>query len=493
MKQAILSVSSLLLLGGFLLGPTGCEPEMGAPGAPGNPGDKGNMGDKGDKGDKGDPGTPTPSLGAALPATVFVGRSVLLQVSGSNTSFSDKTTVDLGDAGLKVTKVEVGGSGNLRVSVDVGADSRLGAHDVTVKTPGAGPMGTEQVLTLKGGLSLQASLIYGAQTTKTVPQGGFLSLEILNLDATTPLTGATISKGIIPFGALTVPAGGFGTTGFLDALQPAGAFAVTVNQKDVRGRSLSSITDPADTMAPQVTARAPTVLTAGAAKTGESIASNQATNLYKLTTVMGMDDQVALLRFANVGSALQTAAIISAVASTNGRFGEGYYVAPSFNGATATALLLLPKAGDAYLSVTSQRLLGGAANYGYDISYRLLQGAKLMSLKEPMGGDTAASPLLNILNLGDPLFGVDGAIDAVGDLDYITFKAGRTGRVYVQGTTTGLSNVVNVTLFAADCTTPIPGAITRIISQEAAVTAGTSYCARIGGSALPYQLVMTIE
>ena len=58
---------------------------------------------------------------------------------------------------------------------------------------------------------------------------------------------------------------------------------------------------------------------------------------------------------------------------------------------------------------------------------------------------------------------------------------------------TGLSNVVNVTLFAADCTTPIPGAITRIISQEAAVTAGTSYCARIGGSALPYQLVMTIE
>ncbi|HNI60874.1 MAG TPA: hypothetical protein PKW11_13085, partial [Pseudomonadota bacterium] len=120
-----------------------CEGPAGDKGDTGLTGDKGTMGDKGDKGD---PGSVPAALGSLTPSTAFPGRTVMMQLAGVATHFSATSSVTFDDPAIKVTKVELGGNANLRLTVEIGLEAKMGAHDVTISSPPTAPEGGSEEL-----------------------------------------------------------------------------------------------------------------------------------------------------------------------------------------------------------------------------------------------------------------------------------------------------------------------------------------------------------
>lgn len=494
---------SLLFLGSLLTG-AGCgEPEKGDPGA---------MGEKGDPGVKGEPGTVEPSLTLLSPAALYAGRSAVVQISGIGSAFSAGSQVDFGDAAVKVTKVELGSNANLRVTVDVGLDARIGPHDVKVKSPQPAGEGSIE-LKLAGGLTIAASLTVepeagpmGMMVGPSAPQGGFIDLAVKNLDyRDNPLgSGLRLAAPLSLISTTSVSASRVQVVALVDALAPAGAVRASVSTTNPLGQAVGYVADPADPVAPKVTARAPFELRLGGQKTGEAIASRRATKLYKVSTPA--DGQLLQLTFNSFGTGLYTSMsprLVGYMAPASGSFRDGRAIETSATPGmmmgtfmSRTAMVAMPKAGDAYFAIYTSNL-DGSPDHSYSVVAKAGAAGALSSLKEPMMGDSPMAPVATIAELDKPYIGSDGAIDANYEFDYIKFKAKQNGRVYLAvSANPGFS--IGLGVRGPDCNTPFVAPATYsssgAVANEFEVKAGDTYCVRVFGDSAgttPYQLIIS--
>jgi len=498
-------------------GVNGQNGAQGEPGPAGPAGPQGPAGSPGATGPKGDPGTSTvdSSLSSITPSAVLGVRPVTVTITGVGSHFKAGTTVvDFGDPAVTVAKLSVGSATNLSVTLNLAPSAVIGAHNVTVTTPGAGPAGANEQLVLQGGLTVQASLYSelpaGVMAAPTVPQGGLVTVQLRNLDyRDNPFDPATVrpTGGVASLLALAMPptpllnTTTYGNLGLVDALATAGTgLGMTLSTQTPLGTAVQFVSDPKDPNAPQVTATTPVVLNAGATVGNQLIGANFKTVLYKFTAPA--DNYVTQLTLSGLGAGLLggvTAAprVQGYMAPTSGRFADGL---PIDTSATVVAgmlqgrntLLYMPKIGDYYFAVFTDNL-SGSTTHSFSMLAKTTIGTAV-SLKEPSGGDTSTLPVATVM-LDKYYYATDGAIDAAGDTDYVKFTSAKSGRVYAT-VQNGSGARIGVGIYAADCSTvvdsnavlpalPPPGAA----SQETAVTMGTQYCLRVTGpAAASYQL-----
>lgn len=465
----------------------------GEPGPKGDPGEPGRPGDKGDKGDKGDPGVVEPALTLLTPGQGFAGRSVQVQIAGVGTHFGPGTTVSFADPSLQARMIEVGSRANLRVLVEIGAQAKMGRHDVIVTTPGAGRNGTDEKLTLAGGFAVVPSLVAEAPAPDgrppSGPQGGVVRVAALNLDLlANPLSEPRVISGGQVIGDPQWSGRRYSATLLLDALAPPGGLRLVLQGKDPLGGEVTYVMDPADRNAPQVSARMPVALALGMPRMGDSFAAPGQTVLYKITAPA--DEQVLVLTYSGLGTNLLNTQLVGYVAPASGRFAEGRSHRTFTVNMNLLAFDLLPKMGDYYLAVMPSGLGGGTMGYGYTLTARAL-AAKRLELKEPAMRDTPMAPLVDNLTLDKPHYALDGQIDGdgAGDEDYLRFKAGKTGRVYAVASS---SLDVSLALYGPGCT-GVPLA-TGAALLSASVMADAVYCLRIWGFVQrAYELILTQE
>ena len=262
-------------------GVNGQNGAQGEPGPAGPAGPQGPAGSPGATGPKGDPGTSTvdSSLSSITPSAVLGVRPVTVTITGVGSHFKAGTTVvDFGDPAVTVAKLSVGSATNLRVTLNLAPSAVIGAHNVTVTTPGAGPAGANEQLVLQGGLTVQASLYSelpaGVMAAPTVPQGGLVTVQLRNLDyRDNPFDPSTVrpTGGVASLLALAMPptpllnTTTYGNLGLVDALATAGTgLGMTLSTQTPLGTAVQFVSDPKDPNAPQVTATTPVVLNAGA-------------------------------------------------------------------------------------------------------------------------------------------------------------------------------------------------------------------------------------
>jgi hypothetical protein len=492
-----------LFLGSLLTG-AGC-------GAP-EKGDPGEKGEKGDPGEKGSSGTVEPTLTLLSPASLYAGRSALVQITGIGGAFAAGSQVDFGDAAIKATKVEVGSNANLRVTVDVGLDARLGPHDVKVVSPRPAGEGTIE-LKLAGGLTVAPSLTVepetgpmGMMVGPSAPQGGFIELAVKNLDyRDNPLgSGLKLAAPLSLISITSVSAARAQVVALVDALAPAGPVRTALSTTNPLGQSVGFVADPADTVAPKVAPRTPFELRLGGLKNGESIAARRATKLYKVTTTA--DGQLVQVMFTNFGTGLYPATsprLLGYMAPTSGSFRDGRAIETSATPGmmmgtlfARTALIAMPKAGDAYLAIYTSNF-DGSPDHSFTVTAKAGAAAALSSLKEPMMGDSPAAPVATIAELDKPYVGSDGAIDANYEFDYIKFKAKQNGRVYLAvSANPGLS--IGLGVRGPDCNAPFVATASYsssgAVANEFEAKAGETYCVRVFGDSAgttPYQLIIS--
>lgn len=447
---------------------------VGDPGPQGVPGEPGTQGPQGPQGPQAPAAVIEPVLTLLTPARGFPDRSVLLQVSGVGTHFKADTRVRLDDPEITVGRISVGSAGYLTAELRTSIRARLGAHDLTVETQApAGP----EAPALKGSFHIVPSLVADAQGNTSAPQGGLVDFNLRSVDRDSPPVGTAVLSGDVRALYLSTLSGRAVGYGLVDALATAGGLPLALTF-DSGGNKLGYVLDPADPAAPKTTARAATALTLGTALGGEKIAAPRTTSLYKITTEG--DAQVVQLSFVTSGG-LSASTVAGAIAPDSGKWSEGQLFYASVSGTTQTALALGGKKGTHYLTVLPASL-GGGADYGYSITARA-EAAKTVSLKESdTSPDTPAAPLGSI-TLDQPHVSSDAALESAGDLDYVKITAKKSGRLYVQATTSGLglsAPATTVALFQADCTTQL--APPRAVQQEIAVSADLTYCARISSS-----------
>lgn len=456
-------------------------------------GPTGPQGEPGPKGEPGPVGTLPAQLVGVLPNSVYAERPVTLQVSGLLTHFSAGTTVRFDDPAISVSKISVQGPGYLVATVQAGREVRLGAHDITVESAAVDPSGQptpgRETVSLKGALVVAGTL--GAEATgnsKTVEQGGVVDWNIRNLDRDNPLGSVVRIDGGVRGLVVSSLSGRMVGYGLVDALTPPGPISLHATS-EVAGQKLGYALEPSGPSVPQVTARTATPLGLGVTRTGEKLFAGKQSNLYKLT--LGGDAQLVSLTFAVEGGLLSSP-LLGATAPASGRFADGQLFYVSTNLLTQTALAYVPSRGDAYAAVLTTQLSGGGT---YSVTARAATAIEV-SLLEPGTKDSPTSPLLDLV-LDGPRLGQRGAIDGVVDVDYLRIRPAKTGRLYVQAVTPGQGlspSTVSVAILAGDCVTPL--AALRPVAQEAAVTAGQSYCAVVSsptGYVGPYQLIATQE
>lgn len=517
---------------GFLGCLVGCDGINGSNGGTGGTGAVGPAGPKGDKGDTGAQGPPgtggtggtgDSSLSGLTPAAIPGARSALIEISGVGTHFkAGTTTVTFNDAagadlGIVVTRVTVGSATNVRVNVDLTPAAKIGPHDVVVVTPGALTGGAEERLTLQAGLAVQSTLFSELQTGTTVPtvqQGGLTNVYLRNLDyrdnpfdkdTVRPLSGIANLNGLNLASPLmpTLDATTFGNMVLVDALPPTGGLAMGLQTTSAIGQTTNFISDPADTKAPQVTARMSLVLNAGSSLGNQKVAAPNTTVLYKYTSPA--DNYVATVQLSMLGSALLGGAVaaprvLGHLAPTTGRFAEGlpFDTSATVAGGSITArnvALHLPKMGDYYFVLYTNDL-SGSDMHTYQLLLKSAVGASV-SVKEPATPDTPGMPLAAVApSMANHYYSTDGMIDVANDIDYIRIQPATTGRVYVSASTnTGAP--IGVGLYNMDCNSVINASTMMRVqqgssSQEEVMSAGNIYCARVTSTVkTPYQLVIT--
>lgn len=160
---------------------------LGAVGCSGSDGAQGAKGDPGSKGDKGDPATGgSASVNGLTPALAYLGRTVDVIISGDNTSWDDKSTVDFGDAKIKVNSVKAASPTALVANITVDPAATIGAHDIKV-TDAAGSESFKATFAVKSPLAVTVDQPAG------VEQGGLAIVHLQMLDLTTPFDANNIS------------------------------------------------------------------------------------------------------------------------------------------------------------------------------------------------------------------------------------------------------------------------------------------------------------
>lgn len=429
---------------------------------------------------------PTPALSLLVPNTSFPARAVSLQIPGVATHFAKTSTIDFGDAAITVTSVTAGSTALLLAQVQVGAAAKLGAHDVTVTTKGAGAGGADEKVTLKGAFSIGPSLIADSSgNLKNNPQGGFLEFSLSNADSLAnpfPQAAGAVSLGggAKVVGVVSPTSARFAGTALLDATYAVGNATPTITTVNGVGAALTYTLDPADPNLPKVVARAPTALTLGAALATESIAvpavgRTTSNSLYKFTSPA--DNHVAVISVNATGFQMQ-GTTQGIVAGSDGKFSAGQLFLASSNGLTQTGLAYLPKGGDQYLALFNSFLSGGnGTEYGLTVR---TGAASSISTKEGSTPDSPGAPVATVTT--SAAYSTDGAFETFADTDYVLLKPTKSGRLYVLVSADDFSSgggmSPQIQFLAADCTTtqPVPP---RTVMNELAVTAGTTYCAAL--------------
>lgn len=428
---------------------------------------------------------PTASLSTLVPSSGYLDRVVVLQLGGVNTHFEAGTLVDFDDPEIRLTWLFKSPT-SLEIFAMVGPGARLGAHDVTVKTFGPRP---EQavVLTLKGGFTVLAPMMFEAPTEKSV-QGGLTQVSLLNRDyKDNPFTASSLAVAEGPR-LINLQASGaarYAWVGLIDALAPVGPLSVSLTSRNPIGQKMTFRTAADDENAPRVLARPPVALSPDGAQRGEKLPRAFATNLYQVNAPEA--GHVLMLSFERVGVGLLLDNLISVVAPGSGRFADGQYVSfPSVNETMVTALAWLPEAGPSYVAVFAGSLGGGADLYSYDVSAKTAAAARLdLTERQP---DSAAAPLATVA-LDGPVYADSGAIEPAADVDYIRFKPGRSGRVHAQATGTQ-AYALKIGFLQSDCVTALT--TSRGFQHEAEVEDGKEYCLRLSAAAsTPYRLILT--
>lgn len=145
------------------------------------------------------------SLNGVFPASGFIGRSMRVQVSADNTSFSTGTSVDFGP-GITVESVTVASPTALFADIVISADTAPGLHDVVVRSG--------DTLTLAQAFEVESPI--RVEFSGTLAQGSLASFTVTNLDFENPFDDTC-----------TLDAGFFGCLeyGFINFETPAGTNA----------------------------------------------------------------------------------------------------------------------------------------------------------------------------------------------------------------------------------------------------------------------------
>jgi hypothetical protein len=341
----------------------------------------------------------------------------------------------------------------------------------------------------------------------SAPRGGLVDFAVRSVDADNPFGSAPpfVASGAIAIRFTEIAPARLTGTALVDPLAPLGPLRLELLARNARGELVSYASASDDPLAPVVTpARDSRRLTPGVAEPNEAIAAPRQSNLY--AAAVPNDDQVFVLTFANVGSALRTISgtrLVGAAAPTSGKFAHGHLFETTFEGAlgsrVAAGLLRRGKdAGDAWFAIHASDLSGGATNYTYSVKLALAK-PMLFSAREPEVPDTAQSPLA-VLELDGPAYAMDGAIERADDVDFVIFTPKKDGRVFVTATPIGASSPLEIAIFGndpgvANCTAILPGGL-GTTQAEVKATAGTPYCARVssqGRVVTGYHLVVTPE
>jgi hypothetical protein len=143
------------------------------------------------------------SISGVIPGEVFVGRDADLLIIGSNTSWADGVSVDLG-RGVTVNGVSVASPTALLVKVSADATATLGARDVRVDD-----------LAYAAGFELLTPLQLNVQGV--IAQGSLSFVRVTNLDLATPFDTTIGSDGGFP--NIQIKAGE-GTSAQVEAVEP---------------------------------------------------------------------------------------------------------------------------------------------------------------------------------------------------------------------------------------------------------------------------------
>jgi hypothetical protein len=450
----------------------------------------------------GDEGAPPQdgALTAVSPVTAYVGRTIELFIAGAGTHFGGRPAVTFNDPGMKAVNVDVLSPASLRVLVEVGFETTVGAHDVIVTTAGQGDVPEERVVLPKA-IDVSAPLKYEASATVT--QGGLFDFAVTNVDKENPFGG---EAPLFTFGASLVsltdvsPTRIAGTA-LVDITAPIGGLRLGLRTRSASGELLGYGAAPEDPMSPKVTAAPPVLaLAPGVTASGEALAAPRQTNLYQVAAAA--DEQIFFLSMKSVGSALRTsggARLVGATAPASGRFSEGATFETSFAtlGGGRVAVGLVPKGGDVFFAIHTSDFSGGPAEYNYTLRAAVQNGTKF-STAEPVPPDSPSAPVA-VVDIMGPLFSTDGTIDTAGDADYVIVTPATTGRLIVSAAPVESSARIDIAIFGDDpgesnCTAFVAGGLgTR--QAEITATGGTAYCVRVTGSAAKtrYRLVITPE
>jgi len=388
------------------------------------------------------------SVSGITPASAYFGRTIEVFISGMGTHFAGEPVITFDDPEVKSLRVDVLSTSSLRASIEVGFGARTGPHDVIVTTPGV------EEARLPGGINLSPSLRYEASST--VARGGLVDFALTNVDTENPFGGEAplFTSGAIAVAFTEVSATRIAGTALVDLLAPLGGLRLGLLARSVSGELLGFATAADDPMAPKVAPAPPVLALARGATAGtEAINAPRHTNLYKVNAPG--DEHVLFVSMKSVGGALRTtsgARLVGAMAPASGKFGEGSPLDTTF-GADRSA----------------------------------------------PASESASVPFADIETDG-PYFSTEAAIDTKDDADYVLVTAKNTGRVFVHALPIDSLGTLSIAIFGHDpgvsnCTAFVAGGL-GTTQAEVTVTAGTTYCVRVGSTSqttVPYRLVVTPE
>jgi len=153
-----------------------------------------------------------PSISGVFPARGFLDKTMMVQISGSETNWRDGVDIDFG-AGITVTDALVASPSSLVATITIAPDAPIGARDVIVGSK-----------TLSGVFSVESPLAVTVSGTEA--QGSVLVVDVQNLDFERPFdttsTGGGLFGGPLQFPNFDVDLGE-GTSVAVGDVQPYSA------------------------------------------------------------------------------------------------------------------------------------------------------------------------------------------------------------------------------------------------------------------------------
>ena len=212
---------------------------------------------------------PDQSLNGVFPSSGFIGRTLRVEVSGDNASFTDGATLDFGD-GVTVGEITIASPTALFAEITIDPTAALGTRDVVVH------QGSD-TLTLAQAFELESPV--AVELRGTLAQGSVVSFTATNLDLANlydSTCGASVFGICLLYTGMQVqtPAG---VTAVIDSVEPFRMSGTLYIDLDAEAGDIAFVSGPADDAARQITSaigaptelmpREPVALAAGTATT----------------------------------------------------------------------------------------------------------------------------------------------------------------------------------------------------------------------------------